>query len=79
MGTRRVGKTILVETIRKNHNEEALVLNAEDFNVQEMLRNRTIANYKRIIGKTSLLIIDEAQVISEIGQILKLIIDAPLA
>ena len=34
MGTRRVGKTILLETIRKNHNEEALVLNAEDFNVR---------------------------------------------
>ena len=48
LGTRRVGKTILVEAIRKNHNEGALVLNAEDFNVQEMLRNRTIANYKRI-------------------------------
>jgi uncharacterized protein len=75
MGTRRVGKTILVETIRNNHNEDAMVLNAEDFNVQEMLRNRTITNYKNIIGKTSLLIIDEAQVISEIGQILKLMID----
>ena len=60
MGTRRVGKTILVETIRKNYNKEALVLNAEDFDIQEMLRNRTIANYKRIIGKASLLVIDEA-------------------
>jgi len=75
MGTRRVGKTILVETIRKNYTGETLVLNAEDFDVQEMLRNRAIANYKRIIGKATLLIIDEAQVIPEIGQILKLMID----
>ena len=75
MGTRRVGKTVLIETIRKNYTEESLVLNAEDFDVQEMLHNRAIANYKRIIGKASLLIIDEAQVIPEIGQILKLMID----
>lgn len=75
MGTRRVGKTVLIETIRKNYTGESLVLNAEDFDVQEMLRNRAIANYKRIIGKASLLIIDEAQVIPEIGQILKLMID----
>ena len=75
MGTRRIGKTILVETIRKNYTGETLVLNAEEFDVQEMLRNRAIANYKRIIGKAMLLIIDEAQVIPEIGQILKLMID----
>lgn len=75
MGTRRVGKTVLIETIRKNYTGESLVLNAEDFDVQEMLRNRAIANYKRIIGKASLLIIDKAQVIPEIGQILKLMID----
>jgi uncharacterized protein len=45
MGTRRVGKTVLVEKIRKLHTEEALVLNAEDFDVQDMLRNRSNANY----------------------------------
>ena len=75
MGTRRVGKTVLVESVRKNYKGEALVLNAEDFDVQEILRDRKITNYKRILGKTALLIVDEAQVIPEIGKILKLMID----
>lgn len=75
MGTRRVGKTVLAEKIRKLYTQEALVLNGEDFDVQDMLENRSIANYKRIIGQARLLIIDEAQVIPEIGKILKLMID----
>lgn len=75
MGTRRVGKTVLTETIRKGYDGEALVLNAEDFDVQELLKHRSIANYKRIIGNANLLIIDEAQVLPEIGHVLKLMID----
>ena len=75
LGTRRVGKTVLAETIKSNYQGPVLVLNAEDFDVQEMLKNRSVANYKRIIGSATLLIIDEAQVLSEIGPILKLMID----
>jgi predicted AAA+ superfamily ATPase len=76
MGTRRVGKTVLAETIQKAYTGETLVLNAEDFDVQELLKNRTAANYKRIIGSATLLIIDEAQVLPDAGKILKLIIDS---
>ncbi|HTN35563.1 MAG TPA: ATP-binding protein [Arachidicoccus sp.] len=75
LGTRRVGKTVLIDTIRKKYQEKTLILNAEDFDVQELLRNRSVANYKRIIGNANLLIIDEAQVLPNIGQILKLMID----
>lgn len=75
MGTRRVGKTVLAETIKRTYKQQVLVLNAEDFDVQEILKNRSVANYKRIIGKATLLIIDEAQVLQDIGQILKLMID----
>ncbi|MBA2499017.1 MAG: ATP-binding protein [Chitinophagaceae bacterium] len=75
VGTRRVGKTILANSIKNAYVKEALVLNAEDFDVQEMLKNRTVANYKRIVGKATLLIIDEAQVLQNAGQILKLMID----
>ncbi len=76
MGTRRIGKTILVEEIKSKFEGESLLLNAEDFDIQELLKNRSAANYKKIIGRASLLIIDEAQVISEIGAILKLMIDS---
>lgn len=75
MGTRRVGKTVLLEEVKKHYEGDVLVLNAEDFDVQEMLRDRKTANYKRILGRASLLIVDEAQVIPEMGKIMKLTID----
>jgi len=76
MGTRRVGKTVLIQEIKTKFNGESLLLNTEDFDVQEILKNRTVANYKKLIGKATLLILDEAQVIDEIGAILKLMIDS---
>ena len=75
-GTRRVGKTVLVDAIRQNFKGNTLMLNAEDFDVQEILRNRSVANFKRIIGNATLLIIDEAQVLPGIGASLKLMIDS---
>ncbi len=76
MGTRRVGKTVLAEQIKKVFNGEALVLNGEDFDVQELLKNRSVAHYKRLIGNATLLIVDEAQAVPEIGKTLKLMIDS---
>jgi predicted AAA+ superfamily ATPase len=76
MGTRRVGKTVLVEAVKDEYKEEMLLLNAEDFDVQDMLRDRKAANYKRILGTARLLVVDEAQVIPDIGQVLKLMIDS---
>lgn len=75
-GSRRVGKTVLTQTIASSFQKGVLSLNAEDFDVQEMLKNRSAAHYKRIIGNAELLIIDEAQVLPEIGQVLKLMIDS---
>ncbi|MCZ4224079.1 ATP-binding protein [Pedobacter rhodius] len=75
-GTRRVGKTWLIEQITTEANVEYLFLNGEDQDVQTLLTTRTEANYKRILGSAKLLVIDEAQVIPEIGKILKLLIDS---
>ncbi len=50
LGTRRVGKTFLINAIHKNYNNPIVILNGEDFDVQELLKKRTAANYKRIIG-----------------------------
>lgn len=41
----------------------------------EILKLRTVENYKRLMGKYKVLIIDEAQKIQDIGQILKLMVD----
>jgi hypothetical protein len=76
LGTRRVGKTYLINRVSERVTGKKLLLNAEDFDVQEVLKKRTVANYQRIINDATLLIIDEAQAIPEIGSILKLIIDS---
>ena len=76
LGTRRVGKTFLINRVKERYHGKVLMLNAEDFDVQEMLRKRSVANYQRITGDTGLLIIDEAQAIPDIGMVLKLMIDS---
>ena len=75
-GARRVGKTHLVRRIAHTFRDRVLMLNAEDFDVQEVLKNRSVANYNRLIGDALLLIIDEAQVLPGIGSVLKLMIDS---
>lgn len=75
LGARRVGKTILLQQIRDNTSEECLWLNGEDQTVADILEERSIANYKRLLQGYKLLIIDEAQYIPDISRKLKLMID----
>lgn len=75
-GSRRTGKTTVIEKIAEKYGEKALMLLAEDMDVVNMLQQRTVANYKRLTAGKSLILIDEAQVIPEIGKILKLMIDS---
>lgn len=74
-GARRVGKTVLMREIVKAHNGKTLFLNGEDYDTVALLENRTVANYRRLLEGVSLLAIDEAQAIPDIGAILKLIVD----
>lgn len=76
LGARRVGKTSLLKKLSKQTNEKIIFWNGEDFAVHELLKRRSIQNYKNIIGDATLLIIDEAQKIPEAGLILKLIVDS---
>src|SRR5690606_41391928 len=77
LGARRVGKTKLIqdylETIPK---EKYLSLNGEDVNDTELLSERSVAHYKRLLDGIEILAIDEAQHIPEICCILKLIVDS---
>jgi len=75
LGSRRVGKTVLVNKIEKDFRGRVLKLNAEDSLAKEFLGHTNISNYKTTLAGIDLLIIDEAQTIPAIGQILKLIID----
>lgn len=74
-GARRVGKTVLLRKIISEYKGKTMLLNGEDYDVQTMLSNRSIANYRHLFGGIELLAIDEAQNIADIGQILKLIVD----
>jgi predicted AAA+ superfamily ATPase len=74
-GARRVGKTVLMRELVKDHPGKTMLLNGEDYDTVALLENRTAANYRRLLDGISLLAIDEAQAIPEIGSILKLIVD----
>lgn len=76
LGTRRVGKTVLVNKIIEEYKKPVVLLSGEDLDIQEILQQRTVANYKKVIGDVQLLVIDEARAIPGIGKILKLIIDS---
>lgn len=76
LGPRRVGKTMFLKRIMEKHLKESfLLLNGDDMNTLAELEKRTVENYKRLIGSNKILIIDEAQKIPDIGNILKLIVD----
>ncbi|MGE5383991.1 MAG: ATP-binding protein [Omnitrophica WOR_2 bacterium] len=77
LGARRTGKTFFLKKfLEDNISESYIFLNGEDLTVQASLSNRSIENYKLILGSVRLLVIDEAQKIPNIGLILKLMVDS---
>ena len=75
LGARRVGKTKLIKRYLENTKEKFLQLNGEDLNDTRLLEDRSVANYSKLLQDISILVIDEAQNISDIGMILKFIVD----
>ncbi len=77
LGARRVGKTELIKSyLGEIPSETYLQLNGEDINDVNLLKERSVNNYKRLLSSIDLLVIDEAQNVPEIGMILKLIVDS---
>ena len=77
LGARRVGKTAFIKNyLSKIPKNDFLQLNGEDINDANLLKERSVSNYSRLLANVKLLIIDEAQNIPEIGLILKLIVDS---
>lgn len=74
-GSRRTGKTTIIDNIAQKYGDDVLMLQGEDMQVAAMLAQRTIANYRRLTRGKKIIIIDEAQAIPDIGMILKLMID----
>ncbi|WP_317898551.1 ATP-binding protein [Aurantibacillus circumpalustris] len=76
LGARRVGKSILIETLLQDYKRPYLYLNGEDEDTHLLLAQRTVSNYTRVLNGNDLLVIDEAQGIPEIGKKLKLMVDS---
>jgi len=75
LGPRRVGKTVLLKQIIEQLNEPYILLNGEDFETRKQLAYRSIQNYVNLLGSKKILLIDEAQKIPEVGEVLKLMVD----
>jgi len=74
-GPRRVGKTTLLKKYLKDITEKTLFVNGDDIVVRQYLESQSIQKLRDFIGDHSLLVIDEAQYIKQIGLNLKLIVD----
>ena len=74
MGARQVGKSTLLKLMLE-HRADVLWLNGDDVDVQDMLSQITSTRFRNIIGNHRMLVIDEAQRISDIGLKLKLVTD----
>ena len=74
-GARQVGKTTLVKRIFEEYKDEKLYLNCELLSVQQGLSIPEAEKLKSYLGDSKLVILDEAQKITNIGLILKILID----
>lgn len=75
LGPRRCGKTTLIKKFLETRKEKYLFVNGEDLTVKKHLSSQSINKLQNFIGKSKLLIIDEAQKINDIGLNIKLIVD----
>lgn len=74
-GPRRVGKTTLIKKYMQEVHEDVLFVNGDDIIVQEYLGSQSINKLREFVGAHSIMIIDEAQYVRNIGLNLKLIVD----
>jgi len=75
LGARQSGKTTLLQDLGKEENNK-LYLNCDDADDRNALEIQTIAGVNNLVGKSKLLLIDEAQRVLDIGITLKLIVDS---
>ncbi len=75
MGARQVGKTSILKTLFFN-NPEVLWLNADEKDVRDLFNSLSAKRFEAYLGSKTILVIDEAQHIEEIGIKIKLLHDA---
>lgn len=73
-GARQVGKTTLLRELLSSR-QDVLWLNGDEQDVRSLLEKASSTLLRAVIGKNSLVVIDEAQRITDIGIAIKLITD----
>jgi uncharacterized protein len=74
-GARQTGKTTLLEQMLEPYRGNTLFLNGDDADIREMLSDLNATKLFPIIGKSKIVVVDEAQRIPETGLALKIIHD----
>ena len=74
-GPRQVGKTTFVQNLIADLNKKTLFLNGDESDVLVLFESPNATKLKNIIGDNEILVIDEAQRITNIGIVLKIIVD----
>lgn len=76
LGPRQVGKTTLLEQITESYKDSKILrLNCDDEDDRLLLQGRSTTELKSIIGDNNLVMIDEAQRVTNIGLTLKMMGD----
>ena len=76
MGARQVGKTTLLEQIVDR--KDVLFLNCDNHDDRADLENKTSTELRNLVGNHRMVVIDEAQRVSNIGLTLKMLVDLKL-
>ncbi len=74
-GARQTGKTTLVNMLLDKIDYKSIIFNGDEPDIRDLLSNTTSTRLKSLIGNKEIVIIDEAQRISDIGLTIKLIVD----
>lgn len=77
MGARQVGKTTLLKALfqDKKYQDKVLWLSGDEIDVRDLFKDISSTRLKSILGNATILVIDEAQRIENIGLKLKLVTD----
>lgn len=75
MGPRQVGKSTLVTYLLSKRQEKSVVFNGDDADVRQLFAQATSTRLRTIIGDNTLIVIDEAQRVANIGLAIKIFTD----
>jgi predicted AAA+ superfamily ATPase len=74
-GARQVGKTTLVRAILQKYPDNSLYLNCDEPDIRSALTDKTSTQLRQLLGGKTLVALDEAQRVRNIGLTLKLLVD----